>query len=287
MYPGLTQAYSSVIEKPMDFGSLLLLVLRNEVGTDELNEMLHLVFENALKFNQSSPLMVAITLHLKAFSSALFEEILKLPFENYSSQYSINKSKIFQTRQNYLRFVSEIYLNGSELKKMLSIFNDIDHALPTAISDVVHETVQLIKSMLYQGNEPPCFEASLTLKQILSRILATTSSTTTNEQKDSLVNCFAINLCIEKENSFKASTANTSTTTTSTHASCLEYLTLLDDEVAELTICVFERVLRGSTCSSVWAKPFQFVWAQPIKENRVRATWWPGFIYFLIFFYLL
>ena len=86
MYPNeeLVKAYSSVIQYPMDLGTLLHGAMKRKLKVSNYRDGLKLVFRNAIQFNSDTFIVINVAKHLNTLSCGLYEEAFCQPYGHMS-----------------------------------------------------------------------------------------------------------------------------------------------------------------------------------------------------------
>lgn len=252
LYPALWEQYQKVIATPVDLGNLLLNSKRGLLKINELREYMQLVSKNCIKFNGNASIMVNIANHYLTYATALFEEILNLPFKDISQNF---KARRIAKRIERYEFVKSEPLNNRELKRIRDVLHDLQP--PEALKAVVQQIIGTVSHILFENAEVTEDSSGHLWDLLLPVVEATTSAT-----EDTVIRDIAI------------IPANCKV-----HRDYQTYLKQLDDAVGVLSAMMQERLLRGNTYSTRWLRPMNSViWAQPPKDSKGRSPWWPAFV---------
>lgn len=252
LYPALWDQYQKAISTPVDLGNLLLKSKRGSLKINEMREYMQLVSKNCIKFNGNASIMVNIANHYTTYATALFEEILNLPFKDPSQTF---KTRRIARRVERYEFVKSEPLNNRELKKLRAVLQDMTP--PPALKSAVQQVISSVSQILFENAEVT-EDSSGRLWNILLPIVETASSA-----NDENANCEVA--FVPANNKIQAD--------------FLPYLKQLDDAIGVLSAMIQERLLRGNTYSTRWLRPYNsVVWALPPKDGKGRAPWWPAFV---------
>lgn len=255
MFPELAQTYLAVVKEPMDLGTLLLRVSQGLDDVHEIRRCLHLIFSNALAFNEGSYQMEAISNHVNAFAKGLWEEALRMPYENELMHDAATEQFLMtriEARNERYAFVGKQVLLPSELKDFLKSLNSV--SVEDAFSDVHSQIISNVTHAIDQGNKVtfPLLLAPL-LEEIsngsFDRVLG--GSTWTTIFPALLGECGLTSASHLSDNAFK-------------------FVMLVYDAMGEVLVSMCERSLRGSPGSLIWSRGHRPFWALPPK-----SPWWP------------
>ena len=82
LHPEIAATYYSIIKHPMDLGTLLLECMNSTATVRSIRDGLKQIFANSIRFNVNDPKMEAICRHLKAYATGIFEETLRIQFND-------------------------------------------------------------------------------------------------------------------------------------------------------------------------------------------------------------
>jgi hypothetical protein len=281
MYPDLAKIYLQMIKVPKDFGSILLMIREGGKVTNEPNseitlatirDDLHLIFSNAIQFNEGTPSMIAIATHLRTFTQMLWQELMNSPFTGDSSGDDFTSER-YSARHLHYTFVFKEKLTLEEAKEISSAFSlvissaKISGAVEQQVLELITAAVKTIDQEISEASEASTRYIKLSLFNILdgliSFILANFIDSTVSSDSGSE------NLPVFLANAIEKITANP---TWPSHIK--KILVSIDDAIGELLVSIVERNTRGNTFSSIWARPYSIVWALP----HPKSVWWPGML---------
>jgi len=267
MYPALVKAYSAVVPRPMDLGTLLLRTFRRELDVKTFISDLKLVFANSLKFNESTncgTVMQAISIHLDLFSAGLVEEILALPYalEKLDNPLYRFKNERQRRRNDRYRMCRNEPLNGFELKLLVEELEELEELSPAVFRPILIALLEEVQGILAANEDAPDRKASQSISQLMKPFQQACQVASSADPSTATFTDFVF-------------MEGTSLRLSSVHSTFLEGL---DNSIGLLLVCVQERLLRGNTISGIWAAPSTAVWAQPLDNPKNKSVWWPCFV---------
>jgi hypothetical protein len=252
-HPELSDIYLQMIEKPMDLGTILSKVKNREYKSfRECGAEIALVFQNSLLFNSQIPSLMSITTHAMLYIQRLWANIYDLPILLTDSLETFHQAK-YPTSLVLYRSARQLSLTPSERRRLDQTLNEII---------TQHSDLHFLEDISSTHSDT-------TLSHTLSRLAQLLSSQVPGEIliSTSRPQCSFLEVELSTDEWLRLSTFLTS------NSSLAFSLSHLDRLVNELCLHLLERETRGSVSSSVWARPFKLVWAQPNK-----SPWWPGMV---------
>lgn len=268
LLPQSKQLYRSVIKSPMDLGTLLLKAYKGELSPAMLRYGLRMVFNNAIIYNSDAPLMVSYSRHLNALAKALYEEIIKEPYDG-DSMAELRASglcspdgsptealgdeafPLLLRHKRWKRFCAykSYQLSESELNRMLGILYSPQCLVPKDLESAVEEAKVLLQNRLQEKERDADIsesEETLVSMEIVLKILLTPVVTSNSSAEPNLARMLSTLPIICGTEDFCGVIPK---------AECKQFLVWLDELSGVLLALIEERVLRGTTYSRVWAKP--------------------------------
>jgi hypothetical protein len=278
LYPDLFELYNKVVKHPVDLGSLLLKCMRNQLTVNQAREELKLVFKNAILFNQEYVDMVAISKHVDNFSSALFEEIIKLPYNNAGLAMEKFYLKRLLKRELRYEMIRDIPLKLSEIKNVADALRSMKSITPNNLLLPLEECLNKCSKSVISNGENSYMLSTLfdVLKPLLLTCRGDINHTTTslcesavradlpaicNYFHDFLTDSMMVSAYPYVRNNFKLKNLPRP------HDNLLKFLSSLDEVLGVLIVGICERMTRGCNLSSIWAHPISCVWVQSVNSS--------------------
>ena len=164
----------------------------------------------------------------------------------------------------------------SEIRRLLVVLNgSADTPIPCALKTIVEGICVGLNNRL---NREQLLEAEVfTLRGALHPVLQAATGAGTESTVTEVGAALLASMCSAIPTSI--------TTRTPVRVDCQAYIGSVEEQLGVLALLVEERLLRGTSYSSVWAAPSdKFVYAQSISANnntadgRNRSPWWPCMI---------
>ena len=155
LYPNMAANYLSIIKHPMDLGTLLLECMRGTASIKSIREGLKLVFNNSIRFNAGAPMMEAISRHLEAFASGLFEEIMHVPFFESSLSNEKFMVDLIKKRKNRLTSVSRLPLRDTEVRAIANCVLSVMKDAPPELSSAIERMMKILERYFLQWGALP------------------------------------------------------------------------------------------------------------------------------------
>ena len=275
LYPDLKDEYLSIIKYPMDLGSILINCINQKMTVEALCRALQLVFVNALVFNKGTPVMESLATHLYMFAGELYEEAIG---RHYYLTDNANDDDIdlkrLNERHNRILFVQNIPLVNTEIKYFIDSLERVKLQVPNELNKFIKNAINTANDALENGDE------NITIYKLLSPIINAVVQYNSEDNKSiglsTLPSLFEliyprIKAIKTKEKHAENDTAmdvdddEGNETMLKISNALLPYLCELDAALGELFIILKERGTRGIATSSVWARTYRMLWAQPNK----------------------
>ena len=308
LYPTISANYLTTIEKPMDLGTLLLTCMQGKATAETVKDGLKLVFANSIKFNEESPMMVAISNHLELFASGLYEEMLELPFYDYSTNNSNSDSSnnsisfdsyLLNKRLSRMESYGNEPLRISEMTELNTALSNIQTTIPNELKVLYFDLQNALREAIVRFSSDKMEKVESDGSKLLLDFQSSSAAATTNHDNntdcvtifglfrsllkacmtditdvsDSIISP-ALVLAVGIHSGAGASNNTNNATNSSTiKPSFLPCMRSLDSIIGVLLVKIQERAVRGTPNSSVWQRPLCLVWAQPDKQR-----WWPGML---------
>ena len=308
LYPNIASDYLSIIKHPMDLGTLLLECMKDAATLKSIRDGLKQIFINSMRFNVDTPMIEATSRHLEAFAMGLFEENMKVLFNDKVSVAEDLRVILAKKRTSRLLIVSKTPLRISDIRFVeqciLTVQENVPRELLIAIDNIkniLQNYLSLFENQSVDSPTPPV----LTIEKIFFHLMEASRSLnpviTSNDNRGgnrtpqpSLAILLNSQISSSPSSSISTSTENV---TASTHQDIetsllnvpfnavserlrikslnknvlmpctLLYLNALDDLLGLLFVKLEERLLRGTSHSSVWQRPYGIVWAP--QKNKV------------------
>lgn len=292
MYPQIADRYRSVIAAPMDLGTLLLQTMRGVLTPEMLRDGLKLVFHNSLSFNDEAPMMKAISLHLLKTAEGLYEEYFRRPFNPISNTETEQREELFVVktllRKRTLRFqsVRHLPLRYDEVNELHHLIQDIiahhrskcgveeqgnwdgeDPAGKTGVVDGfcmhVDRYQTIYRGVSDEGRRISANEnAVITLDSMLRGFVEASVCDRSDPRGDKFVASGqlvpAIAAIVEL---YQLGMMPPTAAAITLRAGAMNFLFDLDHTLGHMFVKLEERLLRGTSSSSVWQRPLMLGWA--------------------------
>ena len=309
LYPNIASDYLSIIKHPMDLGTLLLECMKGAATLKSIRDGLKQIFINSMRFNVDTPMIEATSRHLEAFAMGLFEENMKVLFNDKVSVAEDLRIILARKRTSRLLIVSKTSLRISDIRFVeqciLTVQENVPKELLIAINNiknVLPNYLLLFENQSVDSPTPPVLtiekifihlmEASRSLNPVITSNDSRGSSRTPQPSLAILLNS-QISTSTLISTSISTSSENVTASTRQDLESSplnipfnavserlrikslnknvlmpctLPYLNALDDLLGLLFVKLEERLLRGTSHSSVWQRPYGIVWA---PQNKV------------------
>ena len=296
----------------MDLGTLLLECMKDAATLKSIRDGLKQIFNNSMRFNVDTPMIEATSRHLEAFAMGLFEENMKVLFNDKVSVAEDLKIILAKKRTSRLLIVSKTPLRISDIRFVeqciLTVQENVPRELLVAINNiknVLQSHVLLFENQSVDSPTPPV----LTIEKIFIHLMEASRSlnpviTSNDSRGGNRTPQPSLAILLNSQISTSTSTSiSTSISTSSEHVTAstqsdlessplnipfnavserlrikslnknvllpctLLYLNALDDLLGLLFVKIEERLLRGTSRSSVWQRPYGIVWA---PQNKVK-----------------
>lgn len=174
LYPNIALDYLSIIKHPMDLGTLLLECMKGTATVKGIRDGLKQVFMNSIRFNVGAPMMEATSRHLESFATGLFEETMKIPFNEKVSLTEDFSAVLVRKRNLRLLAVCRIPLREKEIKSIEASLQRVQDSVPRellaavdSIKSAIQDFFLLFESEIDDTSTPPV----LTIESIFSNLL--------------------------------------------------------------------------------------------------------------------
>lgn len=271
LYPDLKDEYLSMVKYPMDLGSILMNCLNHKMTTEVLCRALQLVFVNALVFNKGTPVMESLATHLFIYAGELYEEAIGKHYflMNDSDNDENIDSKRLNERHNRMLFAQHVPLANNEIKYFIESLERVKLSIPNELSKIVKDVISSAKESLKNGKR------KITLHMLLLPLMNASIQHEGEDQSMRLSSLPALFELVypkvksthvkEDESVMDVEDDEGMIKISNVLNSLLPYLRELDIALGELLIIVKERETRGIATSSIWARNYRMLWAQPNK----------------------
>lgn len=145
LYPNIALDYLSIIKHPMDLGTLLLECMKGTATVKGIRDGLKQVFLNSIRFNVGAPMMEATSRHLESFATGLFEETMKIPFNEKVSLTEDFSTVLVRKRNLRLLAVCRIPLRDKEIRSIEGSLLQVQDSIPRELLGAVENIKSIIQ----------------------------------------------------------------------------------------------------------------------------------------------
>ena len=145
LYPNIALDYLSIIKHPMDFGTLLLECMKGTATVKGIRDGLKQVFMNSIRFNVGAPMMEATSRHLESFATGLFEETMKIPFNEKVSLTEDFSVVLVRKRNLRLLAVCRVPLREIEIRSIEGSLQHVQDSVPRELVAAVENIKSAIQ----------------------------------------------------------------------------------------------------------------------------------------------
>ena len=262
-YPELMETYLDSISNPMDLGTVLLKLNRCEYSSsEECAGDISLVFDNAIKFNPDLIHLVSNAKALRDFASALWMEVVNSPFEGSYTSEEFHKQRMAK-RRDRMSFTRHLPLSTAEC----TLFGNKLMAYQKSGALLEERMEAILEACARSSPDSPVTLANLAAP-LFQFFRSEDNSRTGRDMSDgSSLPCFVT--ALSPSDSHRSQLARSLTPPPLPPR--MAFVDYLDSVFGQVSVHLTEKACRGYFVSSIWARPYSLVWAQPNK-----SPWWPA-----------
>jgi Bromodomain len=196
LYPNIALDYLSIIKHPMDLGTLLLECMKGTATVKGIRDGLKQVFMNSIRFNVGAPMMEATSRHLESFATGLFEETMKIPFNEKVSLTEDFSNVLVRKRNLRLLAVCRLPLRDKEIRSIEGSLQHVQDSVPREllaavenIKSAIQDFFLLFESEIDDSSKAPVLTIESIFTQLLeaSRLPATAPPTNTDNRSNRVI----------------------------------------------------------------------------------------------------
>ena len=278
LHPNLGKEYLNCISSPIDLATILVKLHKGQyISVEACKNDLHLLFSNAIKFNDEALNMIAISKHLMLYTANIWEDSIGESFSDsmLGSIESIDQRESFRIEVYQFTFndnlhiyeVNEIRARLHEIVKIPSLFLSIHENILSILNHVEVEN-SLSRLTLYDILFPMIEYAYKCPHEMLQD-----TSTLVTQSPIPLLLRLDLNMILSATANTSANILNVTPSFCALLPPIYDYLVTIDKAIGDTLYSLVERKCRGINLSAIWARPHRLVWAQPAKN-----PWWPGMV---------
>ena len=152
LQPEVAENYLSVTEHPVDLGTMLLECMNGTTSVGSVRDGLKNMFANSVRFNAEDPRILAECRHLEHYAMGVFEETLKIEYDDRRFQNKDFSRELLKKRRSRLSKISRVLLRIVEIRAIECCILSVTENIPPELTEAVATVKNILRSSYGNAN---------------------------------------------------------------------------------------------------------------------------------------
>lgn len=152
LHPEIAENYLSVTEHPVDLGTMLLECMNGTASVGSIRDGLKNMFTNSVRFNAEDPRILAECRHLEHYAMGVFEETLKIEYDDRRFQNKDFSRELLKKRRSRLSKISRVPLRIVEIRAIECCILSVTENIPPELTEAVATVKNILRNSYGNAN---------------------------------------------------------------------------------------------------------------------------------------